>query len=90
MMQTKLIKVGNSFGVRIPKGIVNQYKLEESNIEIITSSEGVLLKPVSKIPPLSAWDACFETAKKQGFKANEDLKQFEDWNNTLPDGEESL
>jgi antitoxin MazE len=89
-MQTKLIKVGNSFGVRIPKGIVNQYNLEESDIEVVASEDGILLKPIAKIPPLSQWDALFKKAKENGFDAKGDLEQFEEWNNTLNDGEESL
>jgi antitoxin MazE len=89
-MQTKLIKVGNSFGVRLPKGIVNQYLLEESDIEVVASVEGILLKPISKMPRLSEWDALFKRAKQEGFSPAEDLKEFEDWNQTLQDGEEYL
>ncbi len=89
-MQTKLVKVGNSFGVRLPKALVNQYKLEDSKLEIIASVEGILLKPTSKVPSLSEWDDLFKKAKKQGFNRKEDLKDFKDWENTLQDGEESL
>ena len=89
-METKLIKVGNSFGVRLSKTLVNQYKLEECSIEIVASEEGILLKPISNVPPLSAWDDLFQQAKKQGFDAQQDLEELKDWENTLNDGEESL
>jgi antitoxin MazE len=89
-MQTKLVKVGNSFGIRLPKALVNQFNLENSKLEIIASGEGILLKPTSKVPSLSEWDDLFKKAKMQGYNAKEDLKDFEDWDKTLQNGEESL
>jgi antitoxin MazE len=89
-MQTKLVRVGNSFGVRLPKTLVNQYNLENSKLEIIASDEGILLKPTLKIPPLAEWDKLFNEAKKNGFNAIKDREEFKDWDNTLQDGEKSL
>jgi antitoxin MazE len=89
-MQTKLVKVGNSFGIRLPKVIVNQYNLENSQLEIIAGKDGILLKPTPNVPPLSDWDDLFKKAKSEGFNAKDDAKEFEDWDNTLHDGEEYL
>jgi hypothetical protein len=88
-MQTKLVKVGNSFGEGLPKASENQYNLENSKLEKVASVEDVLLKPTSNVPSLSEWGDLFKKARQQGFNANEDLKDFEDWDNTLQDGEES-
>jgi len=89
-MQTKLIKVGNSFGVKLPKAFVSQYNLEDSKLELNASVDGILLKTASKVPNSSEWNDLFKKARQQGFNADEDLKDFEDWDNTLQDGEESL
>jgi antitoxin MazE len=46
---TMLTKIGNSQGVRIPKPIIKQAKLENCEIEFEVTNEGLLLKPVKKI-----------------------------------------
>jgi antitoxin component of MazEF toxin-antitoxin module len=81
-MQTKLIKTGNSFCIKLPKVIVNQYSLENSQLEIIAAKDGILLKPTLNVPPLSHWDDLFKEAKRNGFNAKDDLKEFKDWHQT--------
>ena len=46
---TTLIKIGNSQGIRIPKPIIKQANLENSEIEFVVTKDGLLLKPVKKI-----------------------------------------
>jgi len=46
---TTLIKIGNSQGIRIPKPIIKQAKLENSEIEFVVTKDGLLLKPVKKV-----------------------------------------
>jgi len=43
-----LTRIGNSHGVRIPKPIIKQAKLENSEIEFEVTQNGLLLKPVKK------------------------------------------
>ncbi len=45
---TMLTKIGNSQGIRIPKPIIKQAKLENSEIEFVVVKDGLLLKPVKK------------------------------------------
>jgi antitoxin MazE len=45
---TMLTKIGNSQGVRIPKPIIKQAKLENCEIEFEVTEDGLLLKPVKK------------------------------------------
>jgi len=45
---TMLTKIGNSQGVRIPKPIIKQANLENSEIEFEVTQNGLLLKPVKK------------------------------------------
>jgi antitoxin MazE len=46
---TMLTKIGNSQGIRIPKPIIKQAKLENSEIEFEITKDGLLLKPVRKV-----------------------------------------
>jgi len=46
---TKLTKIGNSQGIRIPKPIIKQANLENIEIEFEVVKDGLLLKPVKKI-----------------------------------------
>ncbi len=43
-----LIRIGNSQGIRIPKAIIEQAKLEGYEIDLVVTDEGLLLKPRHK------------------------------------------
>ena len=45
---TTLIKIGNSQGVRIPKVIIEQAKLEDKELEFKVIDDGLVIKPVKK------------------------------------------
>ena len=46
---TMLTKIGNSQGIRIPKPIIKQAKLENTEIVFEVTKNGLLLKPVKKV-----------------------------------------
>ena len=50
--------------------------------------DGIFITPVADVPPLSDWDKLFKEAKKKGFDAEEDAKEFSVWDTTLEDGVE--
>ena len=43
-----LTKIGNSQGIRIPKPIIKQANLENTEIEFEVVKDGLLLKPIKK------------------------------------------
>ena len=43
---TTITKIGNSRGVRIPKAIIKQANLENTEIEFKIGNENLLLKPI--------------------------------------------
>ncbi len=45
---SSLISIGNSQGIRIPKPIIKQAHLENSELELVIVEEGLLIKPVAK------------------------------------------
>lgn len=48
-----LIKIGNSQGIRIPKLLIQQAQLENSELELIVVDKGLLIRPIK--PARSAW-----------------------------------
>ena len=52
---TTITKIGNSRGVRIPKAIIKQANLENTEIEFKIGNEGLLLKPISN-KPRKGWE----------------------------------
>ena len=87
-MQAKLIQIGNSLGVRLPKSLIRQFSLDRGNIEILAKDEGILITPVVEVPPLKEWDRLFKEAKASGFDSDDDLAEFSDWDISLSDGDE--
>ena len=57
--RTKLVKIGNSQGVRIPKTILEQAGMEEDgDVEVVVSEERLLvIQPVNK--PRRGWEEAF-------------------------------
>jgi antitoxin MazE len=45
----KIIKIGNSQGIRIPKPIISLAKLEDQELEFILLDSGLLITPEKKV-----------------------------------------
>lgn len=69
-METKLIKIGNSFGIRIPKSLILQYELS-SSIEIDPLENGILIK--SKKKAREGWKDQLSMAIQSGHQPDEEL-----------------
>ncbi len=46
-MRIKLIPIGNSKGIRLPSAVIRQFNLEDE-IELVTTKDGIWLKPSYK------------------------------------------
>jgi len=81
-MKAKIIKIGNSRGIRLPKKILNLYGLKEgSDMEIEQSRNGLFLRPIQQKYTLS-WDAAYQ----QMAAEREDSMEWEAWQTTDEDG----
>ena len=69
-METKLIRIGNSFGIRIPKSLIQQYNLTQ-DIEIDPTSNGILIK--AKPKSRSGWAEQLASAAAQGHQPDDEL-----------------
>lgn len=77
-----LIKIGNSQGVRLPKAIIKQAHLENSDLEFEILENGVLIKPVNNLGR-EGWKKNLEEVLKSN-EGIEDEGQLEDF---LDDGD---
>lgn len=62
-MNTRLIRVGNSQGIVLPKKLLQQYHLT-GEVDLQPTPEGLLITPVIK-PRRQGWDARFAHAIAQ-------------------------
>ncbi|WP_024336600.1 AbrB/MazE/SpoVT family DNA-binding domain-containing protein [Desulfotignum balticum] len=79
-----LIKIGNSQGIRIPKAIINQARLEDKQLEFKIIDDGLLIQTVKK--NREGWKEQFDKALKSRESSEVDqewldapLVDEEDW-----------
>ncbi|MCG2462874.1 AbrB/MazE/SpoVT family DNA-binding domain-containing protein [Flavobacteriaceae bacterium F89] len=56
-MKSKIIKIGNSKGLRLSKTILEKYNIKDE-VELILQEEQIILKPVDK--PRKDWEKAFQ------------------------------
>ncbi|MEO7315399.1 MAG: hypothetical protein ABIW47_09445 [Ginsengibacter sp.] len=78
--QVKISKIGNSWGVRLPKEMV--LSLGTTDVILERTSEGILIKPSPIVPPLSEWAEIFAKADTSPEP------EFDEWDIALNDGED--
>ena len=69
-METKLVKIGNSFGIRLPKSLIQQYDLSE-NIEIDPIEDGILIR--SRKKARIGWTEQLQLAIQNGHTPDDEL-----------------
>jgi len=81
-METTIIKIGNSKGLRLSKTILEKYNIKDK-VEMILEEGQIILKPIRS--PRKNWGKAFEEMRKN----NDDLllfndvfedENFEEWN----------
>lgn len=65
-MKSKLIRIGNSRGVRIPKSILEQVRLGDE-FEMIAVQDEIILRPARK--PREGWEEKFRLMAAHGDDA---------------------
>ena len=65
-MKTKIVKVGNSRGIRIPKSLIDESGLK-GDVELEVSDDKIIIKPISK--HRASWDAAFQKMAKNNDDA---------------------
>jgi len=62
-MDIKLIQVGNSKGIRLPKKLISKYKLD-TGISLIEKDDGILIKPQTEDEKLS-WEDTYKSMAEE-------------------------
>lgn len=68
-MEAKLVRIGNSKGIRLPKAMLVQTGMTE-RIEIEARGHSIILKPVKE--PRSGWEASFAKSSRELNKEDRD------------------
>ena len=55
-MRARIVKIGNSQGIRIPKPLLEQLKINE-DVEIEVENNQIIIRPISN--PRVGWDDAF-------------------------------
>ena len=61
-MEAKVIRIGNSKGLRLSKEILERYDIRDK-VEIILERGKIILKPINQ--PRKGWDEAFEKMHKR-------------------------
>ncbi len=62
-MKTRIVRIGNSQGVRIPKPILEQTGLR-GEVHIQVENDAVVIRPAT--PPRAGWDEAFRQMANRG------------------------
>lgn len=63
-MKLRLVAIGNSRGLRIPKAVLDQCRLE-NEVELEIKSGRLVIKPVKRAPR-KGWDEAFRKMRSEG------------------------
>lgn len=62
-METSIIKIGNSKGLRLSKTILEKYNIKDK-VELILEKGHIILRPIDS--PREGWDEAFRKMHKSG------------------------
>ncbi|CAM4050360.1 AbrB/MazE/SpoVT family DNA-binding domain-containing protein [Flavobacterium weaverense] len=76
-METEIIKIGNSKGLRLSKTILDKYNIKDK-VEIILEEGQIIIKPIKT--PRQNWETTFEKMSKEGDDKMLRNENFEEGN----------
>lgn len=62
-MQTNIIRIGNSKGLRLSKTLLQQYNIQES-VELVLEKDHIKIRPIKS--PRAGWSTKFEQMHENG------------------------
>ena len=81
-MRTRIVKIGNSLGVRIPKVLLEQSRLAEE-VEIEAFDRQIVIRSARE--PRDDWDAAFQAMRENGddkLLDAEETRNLSSWDET--------
>jgi antitoxin MazE len=74
-LKAKLVRIGNSRGVRLPKSVIEQAGLG-TDVQITVAGDRVTIRPAGAKPPRAGWA---EQIKKALAEHGDDIDEWRDW-----------
>jgi antitoxin component of MazEF toxin-antitoxin module len=85
-MKVRLVRIGNSRGIRIPQELLRVYGLQEgAELELEERREGILLSVQRGSRGLLPWKVAYQEMAAESAEAEE----WSEWDATAGDGRES-
>ena len=75
-MKAKIIKIGNSKGIRIPNELIKKYKIDQE-VTLELKEDSIVLKP-AEVDPRAGWE---EIYKKMDHTLTQEEKDWMDFGN---------
>ena len=63
VIKSRIVKIGNSQGIRIPKLLLEQTSLEDE-VELVLEEDQIVVRPVQHMR--QGWEEAFKAMSKQG------------------------
>jgi antitoxin MazE len=63
IMELSIVKIGNSKGFRLPKSLIEKYKIKDK-VELVLEKGYLILKPIST--PRKGWETAFKEMNENG------------------------
>jgi antitoxin component of MazEF toxin-antitoxin module len=83
-MTTKIVRIGNSRGLRLPRELLETYRLHEGDVvEIDQRRDGFLVHPVSE----SAGTISYEESYRQIALEAAERAEWDEWDGVAGDGD---
>ena len=75
-MKAKIIKIGNSKGIRIPNELIKSYNLDQE-VTIELREDCIVLKPV-EVDPRAGWEEIYKKMDQTLTQEDKDWLDFQD------------
>jgi antitoxin MazE len=82
-MRTKLVRIGNSRGIRIPKRVLDAYGIREGDeLDLEQSGQGIVIRPARDTGAKLSWVDAYDEMAREVAEASE----WETWDSASGDG----
>ena len=80
-MKTRIVRIGNSYGIRIPKTLFKQWQHGDS-VELEAKNKQLIIRPLTK--PRTGWKQAFEkmASRKKDQLLDSRITSGSDWDKT--------
>src|SRR5581483_9095158 len=73
-LAAKLVRIGNSRGVRLPKAVIEQAGLTD-DVQISVTGDSIIIRPADRPNPRAGWE---EQIKKALAEHGDDIEEWRD------------